>query len=190
MLLSKHTLGTLVRECAMQAYHTEKLVNEGTISQFQLRQQFIDDLFYKYKRETTLEEFYASLFTALPDGQAMGIVGPGAPAPLPRSFARALCRTPASAKTHQFGKGSGSLQQSTSSDTGSGSSPAIASPSPRTPPLNGGAAAGASASASASSSSSSDPKGFGRVAPRTKPTTAPSSTLRMGVRGRRGEEEE
>ena len=181
----------------MQAHHIEKLANEGTVGQFQLRQQFIDDLFYKYKRETTLEEFYATLFTALPDGQAVGIVGTTPAAPLPRKTARAMCRTPASAKTQQFGRGTtpqqfgsdspGPMPSPSAGPTG----PAPVAPSPRTPPNNGGSAgSGAAAPASSGSASPVDPKGFGRVAPRTKPSSAPTSTLRMGVRGsaRRGEE--
>eukprot|EP01102_Stenamoeba_stenopodia_P010826 TRINITY_DN3297_c0_g1_i1.p1 TRINITY_DN3297_c0_g1~~TRINITY_DN3297_c0_g1_i1.p1 ORF type:complete len:906 (-),score=180.91 TRINITY_DN3297_c0_g1_i1:183-2900(-) len=66
VVVSKQILGGLVRETSIHAYRAVRSATEGPFSQVLMRKRFIEDIVAKYKRETTIEQFYAALFTAVP----------------------------------------------------------------------------------------------------------------------------
>lgn len=68
-VVSKNILGVVVRETAIQAYRAVRAATEGPFSQILTRKKFIEDIIAKYKKETTLEQFYSAIFTAV--GQNM-----------------------------------------------------------------------------------------------------------------------
>lgn len=180
LILSKHTLGTLVRETSICCHLLEKEVQEGGMSQFELRQKSIEDIFLKFKINNSLEEFYASLFTRIPESQA-ACIGPGSKGHinLVRRQSRAASRTPSSEKKGYLALPGAAAPEKPPSSLGNGGSPAAAA-SVGTVPSGGAAGAGG---ASGGSYIKDDKNGdsFGRVAPKARPPGG--GTLRMGSRG-------
>eukprot|EP01094_Clydonella_sp_ATCC50884_P020502 TRINITY_DN4270_c0_g1_i1.p1 TRINITY_DN4270_c0_g1~~TRINITY_DN4270_c0_g1_i1.p1 ORF type:complete len:1309 (-),score=500.74 TRINITY_DN4270_c0_g1_i1:354-4280(-) len=160
LILAKHTLGTLVRETSVSCHLLEKEAQEGSTSQFELRQRSIEDIFLKFKVNTSLGEFYSTLFGKLPDAQ-VACIGPGSKGHLNlvRRQSRAASRTLSSEKKGYLSSGGASVPEKDASPPGHSKTP--------------------SEDRSANGADS-----FGRVAPKaTRPSGTASSGLRMGSRG-------
>jgi hypothetical protein len=66
LLVRKESLGHLVRATAMNAHRFIQLLREGAHWPLADRKALIEDISAKFKKEEAIEQFYASLFAAVP----------------------------------------------------------------------------------------------------------------------------
>ncbi|CAG8478444.1 10073_t:CDS:10 [Diversispora eburnea] len=65
MIVSRHTLGSLVRNTAISAHETCKNFTETQSKSFALRRQFIDEIYHRYKTSMSVSDFYTEIFLTL-----------------------------------------------------------------------------------------------------------------------------
>eukprot|EP01095_Lingulamoeba_sp_RSL-Kostka_P018275 TRINITY_DN9967_c1_g1_i3.p1 TRINITY_DN9967_c1_g1~~TRINITY_DN9967_c1_g1_i3.p1 ORF type:complete len:1160 (+),score=392.41 TRINITY_DN9967_c1_g1_i3:355-3834(+) len=63
VVVSKYSLGLLVRSTSIAIHTKERVIQEGEIGMLEIRENVLDDIFRKYKIECNLEKFYSSLFS-------------------------------------------------------------------------------------------------------------------------------
>nr|CAG8510797.1 3940_t:CDS:10 [Entrophospora candida] len=63
MIVSRHTLGTLVRNTTISAYEAIRSFTETNSKPYNVRRNFIDDMSHRYKSNMSISEFYTEIFT-------------------------------------------------------------------------------------------------------------------------------
>lgn len=167
IVLSKSILGTMVRETALFVDRKERTSQDVYMTQKQIRQQVIEDVFAKFKRETTLEQFYSALFTPLNEDQVGPVGRQGSDSPRKKVKRSAL--PPPSTPTPPIPVG-----QAPQAPHGGSSSSSSSSSSMMVPPSPGGSL----------SKSGSRGAGFGTVRPsQATPPTAESESPSSRAKG-------